>query len=364
MTKLVHNWKASLDRVLKILTGSKRVDRVPYFALIDEQMLTRINGVNVRTLYSSPEIYAKSALIATEFLNSDILALPTVYTGPVEAAAFAEVNNKGNCIKWFDYQPIFIDQGVICKTEEDIERLKIPDHSKNKLWNTTFEASKILYAETQFPQNIGLGIWSVVQQLRGVQAYRDMRHNPEILLTLCEKIYESEMDVVQNWFDKVGISPFIFYAGYAFNRTMMSFQDAMKYEGQFIKRMQKEIGIPFILHNCGMKPYFEEACREINFAAVNGSHPLDINFWINFKKQFPKVTIMGANIDVSQEMLTGTPADVEAKVKENIINLAPKGRYIVSPVCCLPFNLPLPNVMAVSSAIEKYGTYPIQEIGE
>ncbi|NVM28538.1 MAG: hypothetical protein HWN65_06820 [Candidatus Helarchaeota archaeon] len=357
----MHDWKASFNRVLRAINGSKRIDKVPYFALIDEQMLTRINGINVRTLFSSPEIYAKSALIANEFLNTDIIALPTVYAGPVEAVAFAKTNNKTNCIKWFDYQPIFVEQGVICKTEEDIEQLKIPDHGKMKLWNTTFQASKILFEKTEFPQNIGLGIWSVVQQLRGVQAYRDMRQNPEILLTLCEKIYESQMDVYRNWVDKVARSPLIFYTGYAFNRTMMSFEDAMKYEGQFILRMQKEIGVPFILHNCGMQPYFEEVCKEIKFAAVNGSHPLDINFWIDFKKKFPKMTIMGANIDVSQELLTGTPQDVEEKVKENIINLAPGARYIVSPVCCLPFNLPLPNIMAVSNAIEKYGHYPIED---
>ncbi len=356
----MHDWKASLNRVFNAVSGSKRLDKVPYFALIDEQMLTRINGINVRTLFSSPKVYAKAALVANEFLNTDFIFLPTVYAGPVEAVAFAEANNKTSCIKWFDYQPIFVEQGVICKTEEDIERLKIPDHSQVKLWNITFEASNILYDKTGFPQNVGLGIWSIVQQLRGFQAFRDIKQNPEILMTLCEKIYESQMDVYRNWVEKVGRSPFILYTGYAFNRTMMSFEDAMKFEGQFILRMQKEIGVPFIFHNCGMQPYFEEVCNKIKFAAINGSHPLDINFWISFKKKFPKITIMGANIDVSRELLTGTPQDIKEKIKQNIINLAPGGRYVVSPVCCLPFNLPLPNIMAITNAIEQYGNYPIE----
>jgi hypothetical protein len=39
------------------------------------------------------------------------------------------------------------------------------------------------------------------------------------------------------------------------------------------------------------------------------------------------VTIIGANIDVSRELLNGTSQDVEDKVKENIINLATGGRY-------------------------------------
>ncbi len=358
---MVHDWKASFKRFQDALMGSKRIDKVPLFALALEQMITRIVGITVRTLLSSPKVYANAVIMANEFLHTDVVALPTCYSGPAEGVAFAETNDRKEAIKWFDYRAIFIDQNIICKTEADVERLKIPDHNRIKIWNTTFDAAKLVYEKTQFPQVVGLGIWSVVQQLRGIQAYRDMRENPEILLTLCEKIYESQMDLYHNWVNHVGISPVIFYPGYAFNRTMMSFQDAMTFEGQFIKRFQKEIGIPFILHNCGMDPYFKEVCAEINFIAVNGSHPLDIAYWIDFKKKFPKVTIMGATIDVSRELLTGTPEDVENKVKENILNLAPGGRYMVSPICELPWNAPLPNIMAITSAIEKYGHYPIKE---
>jgi uroporphyrinogen-III decarboxylase len=214
--------------------------------------------------------------------------------------------------------------------------------------------------QTGFPQIVGAGIWSVVQQLRGVQAYKDMRTNPEILLTLCEKIYRSQIDVYNNWVEKVGRSPFVFYAGYAFNATMMSYEDAMRFEGDFMKRFQKEVPFPFILHNCGFKPYWN-VCDEFSVVAVNGSHPLDLEFWVDFKKKYRSISILGATIDVSRELLTGTPADIESKVKENILTLAPGGRYAVSPVCALPWNVPLPNIMAVSSAIEKYGHYPIGE---
>jgi hypothetical protein len=34
---------------------------------------------------------------------------------------------------------------------------------------------------------------------------------------------------------------------------------------------------------------------------------------------------------------------------------------MVSPICELPWNVPLPNILAISNAIEKYGIYPIQE---
>ncbi len=354
-----HDWKASSKRFINTLLGAGKVDRVPYFALIMEQMITRIAGINVRTLYSSPKILADSTIMASEFLNVDTLHIPTAWAGPSEALAFAEANDKKNVIKWFDYLPIFIEQGKICQTVEDIENLKLPDHKEIKLWKTTFAAVKRVREKRKVGHALSLGIWNLVQQLRGVQAFKDMRENPEILLELCEKIYQSQINLYHDWTKEVGPIPSIFYTGYSFNKTMMSFEDAMKFEGQFINRLQKELGVPFILHNCGMKPYFKEICNEIDFIAVNGSHPLDINYWVDFKKKFPKVTIMGATIDVSQELLTGTPLDVEEKVKENILNLAPGGRYMVSPICALPWNVPLPNILAISKAIETYGYYPI-----
>ena len=356
-----YDWIKSAGRVMMAMSGNvKQLDRVPFFALIDEQFISRIMGITTREILSSPETYANCIIKTAEFIQADTIQIPSAYAGPAEAYAFAEANNKMDSIHWYDYKPIAIKQGEVCKTEEDIEKLEIPDHSKVDLWETTFTAANIIKEKLKYPQSLGVSIWSVVQELRGVDAFKDIRRNPDLLLKLCEKIYESQLDVYNNWVEKVGSTPLIMYTGYAFNKHMMSFKDAMKYEGQFIKRFQEKIKAPFILHNCGTKPYFKEICREIDFIAVNGSHPLDIEYWTEFQNEFPKVTIMGANIDVSREMLTGTPQDVEEKVRENIINLAPGGRYIVSPICCLPWGVPLQNVFAIHKAIEKYGQYPIK----
>lgn len=356
-----HDWVKSALRLMNAMAGKvKKLDRVPYFALINEQMLCRVAGVTVKEMLSSPEIYAKAVIGSYEFLEVDTIQIPTSYAGPGEALAFAESNDKIDTIRWYDYKPLSIIQGAVCKTEEDIDKLEIPDHSKSPIWKVSTEAANIVNEKTKFPQMFGLGIWSVVQELRGVQAFKDMRKNPELLLKLCEKVYESQLDVIKFWTENVGFSPMIMLTGYSFNKHMMSFDDAMKFEGQFIKRLQEKTKVPFIFHNCGTSPYFTEVCKEIDFVAVHGSHPLDLDYWIKFKEMYPEITIMGANIDVSREMLTGTSQDVEEKVRDNIIALAPEGRYVCAPVCCLPWGVPLGNIMAIPKAIEKYGQYPIQ----
>ncbi|MHA2391528.1 MAG: uroporphyrinogen decarboxylase family protein [Promethearchaeota archaeon] len=355
-----HDWETSKRRLAGAMLGSSEIDRIPFFPLACEEMICRISGKTFRELVSSPKIYANAAIKTYEFLNADTLSIPTAYAGPAEALAFAEANDKEDVIKWSDYKVFMAKQGAICKTEEDIDNLQIPDHRKISLWDTCISAVNVAGEKTKFPQACALGIWSVVQELRGVQAYRDMRRNPDLLLKLCEKVYESQMDVYDFYKEVVGPSRTIFFTGYAFNKHMMSFEDAMKYEGQFIKRIQEKTRARIVLHNCGTSPYFDEMCNEIKLSAINGSHPLDIGYWVEFKQKHPDVVIIGANIDVSRELFNGTQVDVENKVKENIMHLAPGGRYVVGPICCLPWGVSLNNVMAIPRAIKKWGTYPLK----
>ncbi|MFW9875978.1 MAG: uroporphyrinogen decarboxylase family protein [Candidatus Thorarchaeota archaeon] len=355
-----YDWEASMRRLLGTFMGSPDIDRVPFFPLACEEMICRISGKTYRELISSPKTYGNAAIKTYEFLKADTLAIPTAYAGPAEALAFAESNHKEGVIKWYDYKVFMINQGAICKTEEDIEKLEIPDHSKISLWDTCLSAINFVREKTKFPPSCALGIWSVVQQLRGTQAFRDMRRNPDLLLQLCEKVYQSQMDLYNFFNERVGPSGTIFFTGYAFNKHMMSFEDAMKYEGQFIKRIQEKTKARIMLHNCGTTPYFDEICSNIDISAVNGSHPLDIEYWVKFKEKHPNVTIVGANIDVSRELLHGTPLDVEEKVKENIRHLAQGGRYAVGPICCLPWGVSLNNIITIPKAIKKWGAYPLE----
>jgi uroporphyrinogen-III decarboxylase len=234
-----HDWEASRRRTIGTLIGTNKIDRVPYFPLACEEMICRITGKTYKEIIASPKNFANAAIKTFEFLKADTISIPTAYAGPGEALAFAEANNKKDSIKWFDYKVFMARQGAVCKTEEDIDKLEIPDHRKISLWDTCISALDIINKKLGMG-GLCLGIWSVVQELRGVEAYRDMRRNPDLLLKLCEKVYESQMDILNFYNEKVGRIGAIFFTGYSFNKHMMSFKDAMKYEGQFIKRFQKE----------------------------------------------------------------------------------------------------------------------------
>ena len=364
---MARDYQASLARVLATIMGEK-ADRVPLMYLTSEDVSARISGLTIREMMTSPEVLAEKTIMVNDFLGGDSMGLVVnPYCGPLEGLAYAKANdfNPGEVFVWKDYTTPFIREGIICKTEKDIENLKIPDHYTTEPWPTLFKAIALVQERTgmgreQFSPSL---TWSSVQMLRGSQAYLDVKQNPDLLLELCEKIYASQWNYYEAYRDIAGQPSVAFQCSYAFNQHMLSFDDAWKFEGQFIARFSKESGVPLIIHNCGFKPYHMELIERleqegVTVIAVNASHPLDIDWWVEFRKKFPHITIMGG-LHVNGEMEEGTEMDVENRVKEFILKLGKDGRLIITPTCCMPWRVPLSNIKAVTNAVEKWGPYPL-----
>jgi uroporphyrinogen-III decarboxylase len=361
-----HDWKASRERFLAALSG-ETPDRVPFMLWAFESMGPRISGLTLRESITSPQKLAEISIRVYEFLRTDLVVPITLpYPGPFDAVAFAKVNGKADKILWNDYDTPLIREGKLCETEKDIEALEIPDHMKVEPWPTILESMAIIQEKTGMPQFFIPSLtWQMVQLLRGSQAYVDAVENPDLLLKLCEKIYASQWDYYKAYCKIVGKPTLAFNAQYAFNRHMLSFEDAWKYDGQFTIRFCKETGLPVFVHNCGFEPYWDEMIEKyteegVVVFGVNGSHPLDLDEWVRFRHKYPNIFILGASIFVNAEIEHGTPEDVEERVRQNIIKLAPYKRFMINPVCSLGWRMPLDNVFAVRDAVEKYGKYPIK----
>jgi uroporphyrinogen-III decarboxylase len=317
-------------------------------------------------MMASPEVLAEKTIMVNDFLGGDGMALVVnPYCGPFEGLAFARVNNREDLFVWKDYTTPFIREGLLCQTEESIEALVIPDHSETEPWPTIFKAIATVHERTgmgldQFAPSL---TWSSVQMLRGSQAYLDTKLNPDLLLALCEKIYASQWNYYETYCDRVGKPNFAFQCAYAFNQHMLSFDDAWRFEGQFIARFAKASKLPIVIHNCGFKPYHIELIERLQsegvfVMGVNGSHPLDIDWWVAFREKFPEIIIMGG-LHVNGEMESGTEKDVADRVRQVIQKLGPSGRLIITPTCCMPWRVPMSNIRAVVEAVDRYGRYPI-----
>lgn len=363
---MTHDWLASTERLLTTALGGTP-DRVPLTFLASEDIAARISGITIREMLVSSKKLAEVSIEVCELLGSDNASLVvTPYCGPYEGLAFASANGKAASFEWKDYTTPFIHEGATCASAADIERLEIPNHSRVEPWPTILEAMAIVRERTgQAPPFAPSLTWSSVQMLRGSQAYMDVIENPELLLQLCEKIYASQLDYYEAYCSAVGQPAVAFNCQYAFNRTMLRFEDAWRFEGQFIHRFCKETGLPLAIHNCGFDPYWVELVERhraegVEVVMVNGSHPLDLNEWVTFREKFPEVVISGASVFVNGELEHGRPSDVVERVRQNIEKLAPYGRFMITPVCCMPWRVSLANILALREAVERYGRYPIQ----
>ena len=361
-----HDWQASVARLAATFLGGTP-DRVPLGFLASEDIAARISGLSIREMLASPKILADVSIQVCEVLGGDtasVVANP--YCGPYEGLAFAKANGREDAFEWKDYSTPFLQEGVLCASEADIEKLEIPDHRSVEPWPTILEATAIVAEQTGIPPNFAPSLtWSSVQMLRGSQAYMDVIENPELLLRLCEKIYASQWDYYEAYCSIVGKPAFAFNCQYAFNRTMLRFEDAWKFEGQFVSRFCKRAGIPLGIHNCGFDPYWDELIERhraegVEVVLVNGSHPLDLDQWVAFREKYPGIVISGASLYVNAELENGKPRDVVERVRQNIEKLAPYGRFMIMPVCCMPWRVPLANIFALREAVEQYGRYPIE----
>ncbi len=365
--KTKQEWNESKQRLFDVVLGNQP-DRVPYYMNATEALGARVSGMTIGEMLTSGKKLAKASVETCEFFGSDIV-VPVVpgggYCAPFEAIAFAKVNGKEHLVEYRDYDTPFIHEGKICETEEDIEKLEIPDHRKVEPWPTLIEALKYIEDLSgpviSFPPSL---TWSNVQLLRGSRAYIDVVKNPELLLKLCDKIYESQLDYYKAIVDAVGKPLYMFNCQYAFNKHMLSFEDAWKFEGQYVVKFFKETGMPLMVHNCGFEPYWDEMIDKMKeegvlVVGVNGSHPLDLDEWVAFNQKYPELLIAGASIYVNHEIVSGTPEDVKNRVKENIAKLGHTNKLMIVPTCSPMWGSSMNNLLAVKEAVEEYGRYPL-----
>jgi uroporphyrinogen decarboxylase len=76
---------------------------------------------------------------------------------------------------------------------------------------------------------------------------------------------------------------------------------------------------------------------------------------MKLKKEFGKDLCFHGGIDTQQTLVTGTPEDVKAEVRERIDVLGPEG-YILSPSHTLQADVPAQNIVAMYEEAKEYGS--------
>ncbi len=125
---------------------------------------------------------------------------------------------------------------------------------------------------------------------------------------------------------------------------------------EFADAIRRE-GFPWILHSDGNVLPLMDDLIEIG---INGLHPIEpgaMDIAAVKATHGARVCLVG-NIDLHYTLTRGTPAEVEAEVRQRIETLAPGGGYMISSANSLTSYCKLENVRAMAAAIRKYRQQP------
>jgi len=101
--------------------------------------------------------------------------------------------------------------------------------------------------------------------------------------------------------------------------------------------------------------------EDIIAAGADALHPIEPKAMdiVELKRTVGHRIALCGNIDLAYTLTRGTPAEVEAEVRERIRHVAPGGGYVLGSANSVPEYVPLENFNAMREACFKYGRYPI-----
>jgi len=97
---------------------------------------------------------------------------------------------------------------------------------------------------------------------------------------------------------------------------------------------------------------------EIGVDVLNAVQPKCMDVAM-LKREFGDRLSFWGTMDIQETMPYGTPADVEAEVRDRIRVLGPGGGFILAPTHNIQPDVPLENILAYYRAAERYRSYPV-----
>jgi uroporphyrinogen-III decarboxylase len=123
------------------------------------------------------------------------------------------------------------------------------------------------------------------------------------------------------------------------------------------RRVSEQITLPWVVHSDGnMMPFLEDLVG----LGIAGMHPMEkgaMDIRAVKRSHGDRICLLG-NVDLNL-LGMGTPEDVDNEVRALIRDVGPGGGYIVTSGNSLAGYLKPENVLALSEAVQRYGSYPV-----
>jgi uroporphyrinogen decarboxylase len=237
-------------------------------------------------------------------------------------------------------------------------------------WPSADDADYRKIEETKacLPGGMGLigsvgGLWEFVWQLMGFENFcMALADDPELVDRMFNRVREIVIGVFTNLMDFDCIDAIWFCDDIAYTEGLMISPNILRrYVFPWQKKMARichDRGLPVIYHSDGD---LWEVMDDIIDAGINAIHPIEpkaMDIGEVKRKVGDRLCLIG-NIDLGSTLTRGTPAEVEAEVRQKITEIAPGGGYCTGSSNTVTNYVPLENYRAMIEAAFKYGRYPM-----
>lgn len=163
---------------------------------------------------------------------------------------------------------------------------------------------------------------------------------------------------------EAGVDALVFADDYGSNTgPLMSPEHFRRYIFPHTQRMVNEfkrLGVPVIMHSDGNLNLLMDDLVDMG---IDGYHPVERASQMNIaqvKTQYGDRVCLLGNVDNVTTLVSGSPQDVDAEVKQCIRIAAPGGGHILCSDHSLHDDITNENVFALYDAGRRYGRYPIR----
>lgn len=339
-----------LQRVMRVLKG-KLPDRIPVIPQIT-YTTAQLTGVGLVEALHSPEKTAEALLAGQRELGYD-----AIYVG--WESSFNLLAEAMGCTMRFPEDSVPQVAEHVVKSPNDLSNINIPDPHHSGRLPLHFDLIRLvkesvgdeipLFAYTPGP-------FTLAGQIAGVNPLMIATiRNPTFVEDLLDITTEASIRYAQANIE-AGVSV-ITTADPTASGSLISPKTFEIYAAPRQKTIMDSIeraGAYPSLHICGKTTPMLEQMAQTGTKIMELDHLVDME---EAKERVGDQIILMGNLNPTELLLTGTPADVERAAKRCIETVGQDGQYILSSGCEVPPLAPLANIRAMVKAAEKYGQF-------
>lgn len=336
------------QRVMTVFQGNLP-DRVPVIPQIT-YTTAQLTGVGLVEALHSPEKTAEALLMGQRELGYD-----AIYVG--WESSFNLLAEAMGCTMRFPEESVPQVVEHVIKTPNDVESLEIPDPMK--AGRLPLHMDLLSRVKREVKGKVPLfaytpGPFTLAGQLYGINKLMAATiQNPQFVRALVDKTtITSALYARANVKEGVDV---VVTADPTASGSLISSKTFETFAAPHLKHIMMavaKVGATPSLHICG------KTTPLLKLMANTGAGILELDHLVNLKEAKAQVgdrVILMGNLDPTNLLLNGTPAQVEQAAKASIEAVGMDGRYILSSGCEIPPNAPLENIKAMVTAAEKFG---------